>query len=310
MQRPPSVFVKHRRFCLAAFALLTVLALSGCGGGGGGVGNSSSTTSNGFRIVPAGGPVIPATGVVLNTSSGVVDTGVQVSAGTLSTASLPGTLPSSTTAVAAYQLTFSPQQPTLNSPITLTLSYPPPPAGVDVTTYQIYTYAGGQWVPLPGNSTTQTGVVSALMNGPLGSSVPGTAFPFPPSLNTFSDSGVYAILSNTAPSPPSFDPAPNQSVPALTTLTPTSVSLATVTGTTLPLTLTGTGLTNVTQVTLGGQPPLPVTAANDTTIIVNVPKTTLQAASLAGGTISVTATNPNQTPLFTTSNGLTLTVTP
>ena len=218
------------RASVIALGALAPLLLSGCGGGSS-ITNSSTTADNGFRLVPAGGMVVPLAGVTLDTKSGVVDQGVQVSVSKVAT--LPAPPPAGLTQVSdfAYQFAFSPSQPALNSPITLTLP------GTVTSTEAIYTYhlndsggsgsaASGQWVALPGTilTTTLTGTtIQAYMTG--SGPVPGTSFRFPEALKTFSDGQVYAVFSGMPPVPPGklalLSLTPANATPGGASLTPT-----------------------------------------------------------------------------------------
>ena len=220
-----------------ALGALAPLLLSGCGGGSS-ITNSSTTADNGFRLVPAGGSVVPLTGVTLVTQSGAVDQGVQVSVSAVTT--LPAPPPAGLTQVSAfaYQFAFSPSQPALHSPIKLTLP------GTVTSTEAIYTYhlndsggsgsaASGQWVALPGTilTTTLTGTtIQAYMTG--SGTVPGTNFLFPATLNTFSDGQVYAVFSGMPPVPPGKlalpSLAPANATPGSASLTLSPATFATV----------------------------------------------------------------------------------
>ena len=216
-----------------ALGALAPLLLSGCGGGSS-ITNSSTTADNGFRLVPAGGSVVPLTGVTLVTQSGAVDQGVQVSVSAVTT--LPAPPPAGLTQVSAfaYQFAFSPSQPALHSPIKLTLP------GTVTSTEAIYTYhlndsggsgsaASGQWVALPGTTLTGTNI-GAYMSG--SGTIPGTSFPFPATLNTFSDGQVYAVFSGMPPVPPGklalLSLAPANATPGSASLTLSPATFATV----------------------------------------------------------------------------------
>ena len=214
-----------------ALGALAPLLLSGCGGGSS-ITNSSTTADNGFRLVPAGGSVVPLTGVTLVTQSGAVDQGVQVSVSKVTT--LPAPPPAGLTLVSAYKFAFSPSQPALHSPIKLTLP------GTVTSTEAIYTYhlndsggsgsaASGQWVALPGTTLTGTNI-GAYMSG--SGTIPGTSFPFPATLNTFSDGQVYAVFSGMPPVPPGklalLSLAPANATPGSASLTLSPATFATV----------------------------------------------------------------------------------
>ena len=275
---------RHRLVFIASFLLAALLA--GCGGGGGSsFTNTSNITSQGYRIVPAGGSVEPLgnMNLVLTTQSGVVSAGVDVMATQASAlpASMPPPANSTLVQGAVYQLTTSPNQPVLNSTIRLTLAFPP---GVTATagTYQIFTYNNGQWVPLPGNIVVTTATpptITADLNG--SGNVPGTAFPY--TLSSFSSSGLYAIFANALPFPFAAITSP-----AGAKISATSANVG------FPLMLTTGGLNAVTSVTLtgtninGGSVTLTPAAvsAGSNTVTVTVPANEFSAA----GPVSITVT--------------------
>ena len=156
------------RASVIALGALAPLLLSGYGGSGTSLTNSSNTTFQGYRIVPAGGTVQPLgnPNLILLTQPGVVDTGVDVVA--TQSQVLPTSISPPANGIlipgAVYQVTTSPSQPKLNSTIQLTLTLPTVASPADISTYKIFTYDKGQWVPLPENTvniTSKTVTVTA-----------------------------------------------------------------------------------------------------------------------------------------------------
>jgi hypothetical protein len=208
---------------LLSLGALSAVLLSGCGGGGGINGTSSS--SQGFRIVPAGGMVVPLTDssnaplVTLVTQPGLVGNGVQVTA-------VVGTLPSSVPVSSAgqtvavptgqtvavprgvYQLTFSPDSPTVTTTdsVTLTLAYAYKETPPTNSTLNIYRYDGTTWTVLPGtrvsSTTATTGSVTAAI-GTVGIVVVDNKNTV--AISSDLKSGTYAIFATAAPNPPNFN---------------------------------------------------------------------------------------------------------
>ena len=291
------------RASVIALGALAPLLLSGCGGSGTSLTNSSNTTFQGYRIVPAGGTVQPLgnSNLILLTQPGVVDTGVDV------VATQPQVLPTSISPPAngtlvpgaVYQVTTSPSQPTLNNTIHLTLAFTPPTVAspADISTYKIFTYDKGQWVPLPENTvniTNKTVTVTADLNGT--GNVPGTAFAY--ALPSFSSSGLYAVFASA--SPPTFATA-TISIPAGATISTAHANLG------FPLSLSTGGLSDVTSVTLTG------TGVNGNTATLTSPAITFASNSV---TVTVPANEfssagpVNVTVTGTDSNSQTLTTSP
>ena len=205
-------------FWVFAISLPASAIISGCGGGGGI--NSTSTSAQGFRIVPAGGTVVPLTDagnaplVSLLTSANLVAEGVQVSAASTDPPALmPVTSNGQTVLVpgSAYQLSFSPdsQQPNPAVPaVALTLAYssvpviPSSPAKpLDLAaSFHIYFYDGKQWTVLP-FSTTQPA------SGGTGGTVTATMETVSTAdsrvvLTPYLKSGIYAVFAAVPPVPP------------------------------------------------------------------------------------------------------------
>ena len=285
------------RASVIALGALAPLLLSGCGGSGTSLTNSSNTTFQGYRIVPAGGTVQPLGNreLILLTQPGVVDTGVDV------VATQPQVLPTSISPPAngtlvpgaVYQVTTNPNQPKLNSTIQLTLTLPTGASPADISTYKIFTYDKGQWVPLPENTVDITNkTVTADLNGT--GNVPGTAFAY--ALPSFSSSGLYAVFANA--SPPTFATI---SIPAGATISTAHANLG------FPLSLSTGGLSGVTSVTLTG------TGVNGNTATLTSPAITFASNSV---TVTVPANEfssvgaVNVTVTETDSNSQTLTTSP
>jgi len=201
---------RHLIASILAVGLLAPLLLSGCGGGSGV--NGTSTSDQGFRIVPAGGTVIPLSDtnnnplVVFSTQANVVNSGVQVSATATTTTSFPVLSGGNTFPVlgGGYSISVSPDNPAINVPISLKLVYTAVPKDAPEATFRIYYLPPGgtqaQWIALPNNTVS-----------PAGSGIPGTVTAtiatVPPgasaqSLPGFLKSGTYAIFATAAPSPP------------------------------------------------------------------------------------------------------------
>ena len=189
----------------------TPLLLTGCGGGGGI--NGTSSTSQGYRLVPAGGPVTPkfaddgTTNLTLNAQPNAVSQGVQVNV------SHPGLSSDETTTLAtqvgtqigkAYLIQLTPQVSSFGSPIQLVISLSPADlqsVTSDTATIKIFTYdqAAKTWLALPGTFTPTTGAAA-------GGTVTGTMV-FPTTPATFSsalqpalsDSGVYVVAYDVVP---------------------------------------------------------------------------------------------------------------
>ena len=207
---------RHLIASILAVGLLAPLLLSGCGGGSGV--NGTSTSDQGFRIVPAGGTVIPLSDtnnnplVVFSTQANVVNSGVQVSATATTTTSFPVLSGGNTFAVpgGGYSISVSPDNPAINVPISLKLAYTAVPKDAQgnlldpATTFRIYYLPPGgtqaQWIALPNNTVSPAG------SGTLGT-VTATIATVPPgasaqSLPGFLKSGTYAIFATAVPSPP------------------------------------------------------------------------------------------------------------
>jgi len=207
---------RHLIASILAVGLLAPLLLSGCGGGSGV--NGTSTSDQGFRIVPAGGTVIPLSDtnnnplVVFSTQANVVNSGVQVSATATTTTSFPVLSGGNTFAVpgGGYSISVSPDNPAINVPITLKLAYTAVPKDAQgnlldpATTFRIYYLPPGgtqaQWIALPNNTVslaasgipgTVTATIATVPPGASAQSLPG-----------FLKSGTYAIFATAAPSPP------------------------------------------------------------------------------------------------------------
>jgi len=207
---------RHLIASILAVGLLAPLLLSGCGGGSGV--NGTSTSDQGFRIVPAGGTVIPLSDtnnnplVVFSTQANVVNSGVQVSATATTTTSFPVLSGGNTFAVpgGGYSISVSPDNPAINVPITLKLAYTAVPKDAQgnlldpATTFRIYYLPPGgtqaQWIALPNNTVslaasgipgTVTATIATIPPGASAQSLPG-----------FLKSGTYAIFATAAPSPP------------------------------------------------------------------------------------------------------------
>ena len=217
---------RHLIASILAVGLLAPLLLSGCGGGSGV--NGTSTSDQGFRIVPAGGTVIPLSDtnnnplVVFSTQANVVNSGVQVSATATTTTSFPvlsggnkfpvpgvggNTFP---VLGGGYSVSVSPDNPAINVPISLKLAYTAVPKDAQgnlldpATTFRIYYLPPGgtqaQWIALPNNTVslaasgipgTVTATIATVPPGASAQSLPG-----------FLKSGTYAIFATAAPSPP------------------------------------------------------------------------------------------------------------
>ena len=195
------------RASVIALGALAALLLSGCGGGSGI--NGTSVSDQGFRIVPAGGTVIPVTDsnnnplVKLVTQPGLVGSGVQVSA-------VVGTLPSSVPVSSAgktaavpggvYQLTFSPDSPTVTTTdsVTLTLTYTgAPPTN---STLNIYRYDGTTWTALPGSGVSSTAATTGSVTAAIGTVVVNNTNTV--TISSDLKSGTYAIFATAAPQSP------------------------------------------------------------------------------------------------------------
>ena len=207
---------RHLIASILAVGLLAPLLLSGCGGGSGV--NGTSTSDQGFRIVPAGGTVIPLSDtnnnplVVFSTQANVVNSGVQVSATATTTTSFPVLSGGNTFPVlgGGYSISVSPDNPAINVPISLKLAYTAVPKDAQgnlldpATTFRIYYLPPGgtqaQWIALPNNTVslaasgipgTVTATIATVPPGASAQSLPG-----------FLKSGTYAIFATAAPSPP------------------------------------------------------------------------------------------------------------
>ena len=202
---------RHPIASVLAIGLFASLLLSGCGGGGGV--NGTSTSDQGFRIVPAGGMVVPLSDaannplVVFNTQANVVNSGVQVSATAATPASVPILSGGNTFPVpgGGYSISVIPDNPTVNVPVSLKLVYTGVPKDAPAATFRIYYLPPGgtqaQWIALPNNTVlpdgsgtagTVTATIATVPPGASAQSLPG-----------FLKSGTYAIFATAAPSPPS-----------------------------------------------------------------------------------------------------------
>ncbi|MGI4792332.1 MAG: hypothetical protein ACRYFS_26190 [Janthinobacterium lividum] len=206
-------------------ALGSLALLSGCGGGSGI--NGTSTTSEGFRIVPAGGTVTPPitgsdttiSGIVFTTLPNAVSTGVEVNvAQQTALSSVATTYPGLGTQVGAaiteaFQITLSPALTSFNTPVTITLTMPAsslvdsttnkPLSANQEATIKIYTLdrVTGTWVVQPGlftpnTDTTKGGTVTGTLVFP-SSAVSSGGFQ-----NALSDSGTYVVAYDVSPAPP------------------------------------------------------------------------------------------------------------
>ena len=207
---------RHLIASILAVGLLAPLLLSGCGGGSGV--NGTSTSDQGFRIVPAGGTVIPLSDtnnnplVVFSTQANVVNSGVQVSATATTTTSFPVLSGGNTFAVpgGGYSISVSPDNPAINVPITLKLAYTAVPKDAQgnlldpATTFRIYYLPPGgtqaQWIALPNNTVSLAGSgIPGTVTATIATVPPGASAQ---SLPGFLKSGTYAIFATAAPSPP------------------------------------------------------------------------------------------------------------
>ena len=144
--------------------------------------------------------------VVFSTQANVVNSGVQVSATATTPASVPVLSGGNTLAVpgGGYSISVSPDNPTINVPISLKLVYTALPHDAPFTTFRIYYLPPGgtqaQWIALPNNTVspgdsgtpgTVTATIATVPPGASAQSLPG-----------FLKSGTYAIFATAAPSPP------------------------------------------------------------------------------------------------------------
>ena len=212
----PHEGARGRRASLAGYGLLLPLfllpaLLSGCGGGGSGI-NSTSSSDQGFRIVPAGGDVVPnfsddgtAANVTFTADPNAVSEGVRVdlshhtlTAGeSAALTSQVGTMVGSV----AYSLVLTPSPSKFGSQVSMTVAVTTAPADLVVAkTIKIYTYdnAAKSWIVLPGSFT---GVTSGTVTGRM-------VFPTAPNdpssqrQDAISDSGIYVVAYDAGPALP------------------------------------------------------------------------------------------------------------
>ena len=219
----PHERARGRRASRAGYGLLLPLfllpaLLSGCGGGGGGI-NSTSSSDQGFRIVPAGGDVVPnfaddgtPAHVTLTAQPNAVIEGARVD---LSHHTLTGDESMTLTnqigkpvGSLVYSLVLTPRPGTFGSQVHMTVTLDtttgPVTDPVVAKTIKIYTYdaAAKSWVVLPGSFTGSAngGTVTGRMVFP---SIPSNpSDPKSISQNAMSDSGVYVVAYDVVPALP------------------------------------------------------------------------------------------------------------
>jgi hypothetical protein len=200
------------RACASLLSLgaLSAVLLSGCGGGGI---NGTSSSDQGFRIVPAGGTVVPTftddgtpTNLTINAQPNAVSQGVKVDVLhhtlTSSEQTALGSQVGPQVGTTGYQIQLTPQTTTFGAPVQFTITIPAttlsPITSTSQSTIKIYTFdqAVSKWVVLPGTFSSTTNTVTGTLVFPSDSK----------SLNTLqnapSDSGVYVVAYDTAPNPP------------------------------------------------------------------------------------------------------------